>query len=499
MSSRSFAIICSVGSTILLLQIGCSAHGRQGQPLQGGPLPPGLALTNAALIDVRTGELHQRFTVLIAGNQITAVGPGSTVRIPAGARIVDANWKYLIPGLTDTHVHLFSEWTDLPIDTSAYFAWILAGGVTSIREMSAGDGSEAIAVRAATNTGRLLAPRIYVSAGPNRRLADPWSELFRRLGTSDVAAVLRQFPTLGIDGLKLSHNAPRDSMLALIALARAANVPVYGHTVRASPDRPPIYDNFTMDLVRAGLDGVVHATGTIRPPGLDTGESPTLPRTTAEGRRAWQLHYFTAWQRASDRDIQMLIDTMVARRVWYEPTRLLDYYWNHQAEYDTAGLSLHHPWRTRAQYTSADTQMSRAVMQSEAAEARFIKRFYDAGGMLLAGTDDVAFPPYGVSGDLCLFVDAGLSPLAALQAATINAARAMRWEDRLGSVEVGKLADIVLLDANPLQDVANVRRIHAVIADGRFLDRTTLDQYLIRVGTPIETTRRASPPTPVCR
>lgn len=210
------------------------------------------------------------------------------------------------------------------------------------------------------------------------------------------------------------------------------------------------------------------------------------------------LHQFTAWRRIKDRDLQALIDTMVARRVWYEPTIMLEYYWNHQSEYDTTGLSPHHPWRMREWYASTDTQMTRAVAEYEAAQARFIKRFHGAGGVVLAGTDDVAFPPYGVTGELCLFVEAGLSPLAALQTATINAARAMRWADSLGAIEVGKLADIVILDANPLEDIANVRRINAVIVNGRLLDRATLDEYLKRVSTRIDATRLPSR-SPVCR
>ena len=106
--------------------------------------------------------------------------------------------------------------------------------------------------------------------------------------------------------------------------------------------------------------------------------------------------------------------------------------------------------------------------------------------MVLAGTDEVPFPPFGVSEEMRRLVDAGLPPLAALQAATINPARAMGWDDRLGSIEVGKLADLVLLDDNPLGDITSVRKIHAVVADGRLLDRATLDDFLRRVGTPIK-------------
>ena len=488
MSFRALAKYGLISIPILFLTA-CSTCGRPGQTVPVVHRTSSIAFTNVTVVDVRSGELRSPFTVVITGDHIAAVGPVSTVRIPVASRVVNASGKFLIPGLTDTHVHLFSEWSNLPIDTSAYLGWILAGGVTSIREMSTGDGVKAITLRAAAHAGRLLAPRIYVSAGPNSARPEPWSELFERTGTHDAASVIRQFPTLGIDGLKL-QNAPRDSMVAIIAIARAAGVPVYGHTVFIGPERPaPVIDNFTLDLVRAGLDGVVHAWGTVKPTGLDPGPAPTLPRTTADGRRAWMLYFFTAWQRASDRDIQALMDTMVARRVWYELTRLGDYYWNHQAEYDVTALSPHHPWRTREQSRSADAEFLDAVLKSEAAEARFIRRFHEAGGMVLAGTDDVPFPPFGVTEEMRLLVDAGLSPLAALQAATINAARAMRWEDRLGTLEVGKLADMVLLDANPLQDITNVRKICAVVANGRILDRATLDEFLRRVGQSPKTSR----------
>jgi imidazolonepropionase-like amidohydrolase len=108
--------------------------------------------------------------------------------------------------------------------------------------------------------------------------------------------------------------------------------------------------------------------------------------------------------------------------------------------------------------------------------------------MVLAGSDAIPFPPLGVTEELWLLVEAGLPPLAALQAATINAARAMRMEDRLGSVEEGKLADLLLLDANPLHDIRNVRTVNAVVTNGRLLDRATLDRLLARLGTPASTT-----------
>lgn len=307
---------------VLLVTAASCATGLRAQSVPVAPARSGFAFANVSVVDVRTGEVRPRFTVVVTGNRITAAGPASSVRVPARTPVIDATGKYVIPGLTDTHFHFASEWSIPPLDTSAYFAWILAGGVTSVREMSVDGYERAIDARAEASAGRLLGPRIYVSAGPNPRSPDPYRS-----------------------------------------------------------------------------------------------------RQAGEG----------------------------------------------------------------------DAEMRAAIAGAEAAEARFIKRFYGAGGMVLAGTDEVPFPPFGVSEEMRLLVAAGLPPLAALQAATINAARAMRWDRRLGTIEVGKLADLVLLDANPLEDITNVRRIHAVVADGRLFDRAALDTFLARVGTPMPPTSQGTP------
>jgi hypothetical protein len=158
----------AIAGAILLVTAGCSRDRRLGQPVPTPPAPSGLAFINATLVDVETGQLRPRFTVIITGNRITAADSASAVRIPAGVRVLNVDGKYLIPGLTDTHVHLLSEWTNPPVETSAYFGWILAGGVTSVREMSKNGFERAIRMRADARDGRLLVPRIYCRRAPTR-------------------------------------------------------------------------------------------------------------------------------------------------------------------------------------------------------------------------------------------------------------------------------------------------------------------------------------------
>ena len=443
-----------------------------------------IALTHGTVLDVRTGELQPRYTIVIEGNRITAVGPDAQVRVPRGAKVVDCRDKYIIPGLTDSHVHLFlDDWIGGPVDTAAYMGWVIAGGVTSIREMSA-DGYRHVPLRDAIARGELLGPRMTLSAGPLPNKPDAWAALLERTGMPDRAAAIGSIRKLGVDGLKLMHNGPRDEMIAAVREAREAGVPVYGHTVSIRPPQGAFngdIDNFTMELVQAGLTGVVHSIGTVRPPGRDDRPTPTLARDTPEGRRAWQRFNMTAWEAVRDGSIQALIDTMVARHVWYEPTLLNTYYWNHRGEYDRAALSSHHRWTLDVRPGTTPSAPSSAALAIEAAAGRFVRRFHEAGGLVLAGTDDIPFAPYGISEELRLLVKAGLSPLAAIQAATINASQAIGWKD-VGAIEAGKLADLLVLDADPTRDILNVRKVRAVVLDGRLIDRTQLNAFLARVG-----------------
>jgi imidazolonepropionase-like amidohydrolase len=109
----------------------------------------------------------------------------------------------------------------------------------------------------------------------------------------------------------------------------------------------------------------------------------------------------------------------------------------------------------------------------------FVRRFHDAGGVIITGTDCLPACGHGLHDELRLLVSAGLSPAAALRAATVGAARVLGWHDRVGRVATGHLADLVVVNGNPLQDVGNAGRVHAVVANGRYIDRAALDQLVV--------------------
>lgn len=469
---------------ILLVAACCLTGGRSEAQARSQP-DPGLAIVHATVVDVRTGRLNADQTVLVSGTRIQAVGASARVAVPAGWRRVDATGKYVIPGLIDTHTHLGMQWIRQPADTLAQLGWILASGVTTVRDMFAFGGHERglVALTTAADSGRILSPRIYVSAvlGSLTGNPGPADSALAWVGTRDRLTAFRKMTALGISGAKVLNHTP-DSGLAVIRDARNAGVPVYGHTLGALGPGGRVV-NYTLDAVNAGIEGVSHVPAALFPLRQDTAGAPSQPRSTPEGSLAWQLFNQTAWQRVSENDLQQLIDTMVARRVWFEPTLLLTSL--PFIRFDTLLLSRYHTWERNSRPAS-DSAVAAAQLGHLEAGRRFIRRFYEAGGIIIAGTDEMPFPPLGVTEEMYQLVNgAGLPPLAALQAATINAARALHWDGTIGTVEPAKRADLVLIDANPLVDIRNVRAVSAVVANGRYLDRAALDSLLARSGTPI--------------
>jgi imidazolonepropionase-like amidohydrolase len=436
-----------------------------------------LAIRNATVIDVRSGAVSPATTVIVQGNRIGQVGSAASVQIPPGARILEAGGKYLIPGLIDTHVHLFMPWQRNWPDTVAQLGWILAGGVTAVRDAAA-SGLEAnyAALRAAADSGRIVAPRIRISGIVRQVMAQ------ERVPT--LAQAFSRFRELGLNQVKI-RGASRGEAIEVIRAARSAGLAVYGHTTWFPTDSTSEY--YALDAVRAGISGLSHISGRFRTDGVVVNTGPTINyRSTFAERTRADLSALSGWLTVDEQWQRELIDTMVARGAWLEPTLVVTYH-DHEAlygqctdGYDLAVLQRYYPFHSSSGRAALGRLQADSVQRICHAMNAFVRRFHDAGGLIVTGTDYPSFPPLGVTEEMRLLVYAGLPPLAALRAATINAARALEMESEIGTVEPGKLADLVLLDANPLTDITNTRRISAVIADGRLINRHGL---LARTGT----------------
>ena len=432
---------------------------------------PPVAIIHVTVIDVESGRRLPDRTVVIDADTIASVGTMPSTRLPHGTRVVDGTGKFLIPGLIDTHVHL-ALLAAGERDSLRALGALLAHGVTGVRDAGAG-GREArlVALRALVKDS--LGPRIYVSGMVAGRTV-------KRAGT-DTRTLVQRLIASGVDGLKIRDGLTNEDIQVVLEEGARAGLPVYGHTYDAvNRDHDQEY---TLDVVRLGVTGSMHIEGLPQRGATPLPPPPPGPRFGADNWQKWWLYNASVWQVSDSTAEQTLIDTMVARHAWLEPTLVTEDWIANGETYRTQWSQRRLPGSFAAIQEGWPTFEGADLVQFRASFARmrsFVRRFHAAGGVVIAGTDCVPRCGYGLQDELRLLVQSGLSPADALEAATVDAARVLGWGDRLGRVATGQWADLVLLDANPLLDISNTRRVAAVISNGRYLDRAALEALLAR-------------------
>lgn len=380
-------------------------------------------------------------SVVIQGNRITSIGKSAKANIPTNARVIDARGKFLIPALWDMHVHLGNE----DFDKSSYLRLFIANGVTGIRIM---DGSPEYHLwRKEIESGTLLGPRMVIASqvigfGDSSNLSE-----------TAIREEVRKAKQEGADFIKVHDNILRSSYFALMDEAERLNLPVEGHVPASITAR---------EASEAGQKSIEHSTG------LDDAKSD---ESLAEA----------------------LIAVFKRNRTWLCPTLIMR---SNYASLDDASLAtdprlkyVKPSWRNRwlnmtknaVSTPSGEWSKRREIIRKEKV---LVGKMQKAGVGILAGTDDAnpySFVGFGLHDELAMLVEAGLTPMQALQAATLNPAKFFNTLASLGTIEKGKLAELVLLDANPLVDIRNTQRINAVVVKGRYFSKESLQQILAEV------------------
>lgn len=398
-----------------------------------------LVLLGATLIDVTGKPPITNSAVVIEGDRITAAGPRSQIAIPQGATIVDASGKYLLPGLWDMHAHLMQV---------EYGIAYLAAGITTARDV----GNEfefGTTLRDAAKERRGLGPRMLL-AGYIDGKNDGHSFDVQVDTPAEARAAVQRYKDAGYEQIKIRDHVKLEILKVITAEAHRLGMTVTGHVPEGMN---------ALQAVEAGMDQLNHlnyvATGFVPNGGLPRGQPPlSLDLESAKSKQALRLF----------KDRGTVIDpTMAVLELMTRPTNVAI------ETFEPGAAKVAPELVEQINKKGAPPEAAAQVRDAIATLLKIIGALHRAGIPIVAGTD-VGVPGHTLHRELELYVKAGLTPLEALQTATLVPARVMKQENEVGTIEAGKRADMIILDGNPLDDISNIRKIRFVVAQGRLFD-----------------------------
>jgi imidazolonepropionase-like amidohydrolase len=432
-----------------------------------------LVITHVTVIDATGAAGKPEMTVTVLGDRIADIERTSH-KIPKEGQAVDGRGKFLIPGLWDMHVHTnFGDW--LPGGEEIILPLFIANGITGVRDMG-GDLHQLREWRKRIDAGTILGPRMVIS-GPMIDGAPPHFPASVPVTTAaEGRKAVDDLKQGGADFIKVQSYISRDAYFAVAEESKKQGMTFVGHVpdaIRAS------------EASNVGQKSIEHFTGIFE--GCSTIEDELLKGPKGP-RRVLETY--------SEPKCAALIALLAKNGTWQVPTLTwergqwliddLDLSQSPGAKYAAA------TWRNKTYKKFTESILRELDTDPVAYRRQFIAKELDktlamhrAGVPLMAGTDTAAgvyvIPGFSLHQELELFVKAGLAPMEALQTATLNPAKFLGRTNDLGTVETGKLADLVLLDANPLDDIRNTQKISAVVLGGRYFSRADLDSILKNV------------------
>ncbi len=421
--------------------------------------PSRFAIVGVSVVDVSAGTTLPDRTVVVAGDRIETVGPASGVAVPSGTVRIDGRGRFLMPGLIDAHVHF----TIVP---QVFGRLLVANGVVAARDMGQPNES-ALALRRQVADGSLLGPELIVTGW----LLDgdppiiPAAALAVKTPEEGRAAVARQAEA-GVDQIKVYSKLEKDVFLAIVEEAKRRNLAAVGHVPESV---------WIEDAVSAGLRSLEHLSGFQWLIARLLG----VPVTLKSGGQFNGIEHFLRLGEIDRQRLQealrpyresgiAICPTIVTMKVRADDVLAAGF---PGGEYVPS--ELRSMWRTW--WTPSQRELFRALWPNL---AKLVRELHEAGAMLIVGTDLLmpgVVPGFSVHEEMAIWQDAGIPAADVLRSATLVPARFLGQQDRLGTVEAGKAASFLLLDADPLADVRNAGRIEGVCLRGRWFDRAALD------------------------
>jgi imidazolonepropionase-like amidohydrolase len=467
----------SAARAALLILAVATSHA-SAQASRGALAPGSFAITGVNVIPMTADTVFRNVTVLVQNGRIAAVGPARSVRVPTDARTIDGSGKYLMPGLADMHAHLYSD-GEVPDSLARYeLAVFIANGITTARMMIG--TPEHFPLRTAIERGEILGPQLWI-ASPE--LSGRPADHAHVVTTPEAAtAAVNAVADSGYDFVKITNFITLPVYDAIIAQAKARRIRVDGHV------DPQVG---LAHALTSGQSGIHHLDSYFEAVLADS--APSRESVTQIGH--FRLRNWVSMDYMDERKIQAIGGATARSGIWSTPTlTLFDYAFAiHESD---STIRSRPDWklmppgmrslylRARSQYWTEATEAVRTAPRRQRyveVRNRIVKAIVDSGGKIMAGSDAPDWfmsPGWTLHRELKTFVEAGLTPYQALRAATLNPAEFLNASGEWGTIERGKRADLVLLSANPLENIGNTTRIEAVSVGGKWIPRAELDQMV---------------------
>ncbi|MGH7558738.1 MAG: amidohydrolase family protein [Gemmatimonadota bacterium] len=408
-----------------------------------------IAFTDVTVIPMDSERVLEGHTVVVEGERIVAVGPTGEVEIPAGATIVDGAGRWLIPGLAEMHGHIPPPSAPRELVENVLFLYV-ANGATTVRGVLGAPGQ--LELKAEANSGAIVAPTLYL-AGPSfsgNSVDSP----------GQAAEMVREQAAAGWDLLKVHPGLTRAEYDSMALAARAAGIRFVGHI----PE-----DVGLAHALEMGHETVEHLDGYIEY--LDGDQGPVDPARLDEAVRrtrdahAWVVPTMALWETLFA--IHRLETLTAYEELRYMPPDMVESW--------TAS------YRERRADPDLDPAVSSTVIDNR---MRILRALHDGGVPILMGTDApqlFSVPGFSLRRELPRMAAAGMSPYEILASGSRNVGEYFANEDEFGTIAPGQRADLVLLGADPLEDIANVSRIEGVTVRGRWHPKAEIDERLATI------------------
>jgi imidazolonepropionase-like amidohydrolase len=420
------------------------------------------AFSHVTVIDMNSSKPKTDYTVIVQDEKISIVGKTGKIKIPSGIKIIDATGKYLIPGLWDMHIHCFNY-----ENGKSNLPGLIAFGITGVRDMGT-PLSDILRLRKETSEGKILSPRMYIT-GPlletslTGELAN--NKLLMSAGTKqEVEQAISVLKNAKVDFIKIDNSIPREAYFLIASETKKQNISFIGHlpyTISAL-EASIAHQKSIEHLGGGGADGILCSCSY-----KETQLNDSISKWT---KNPFELDNIVFYKSSFTKLILDTYDTTKAKKLfylfvknktWQTPTLVvLDSTWKWNSD----------------RLNEIDKQYGIKIRQKQ---FELVKMMQQIGVGLLAGTDLPIDNPKLLD-ELEKLVLSGLTPYQALQTATINPAKFLNIENISGTIENGKFADLVLLDANPLENISNIRKIKAVVVNGKLFTDLELKQNSIK-------------------